>query len=255
MRALGRSIWGLVGLVGLGFAWEWGHLALGPFFLPSPLEAAGALLRMFASGEAETALGSTSAQALGGWALGGLLGFALALAGSLTARAEAMLRPVATVLMGVPPVAWLALALLWLGPGGPTPAFTVAVTILPVIFIAALHGFASRDPLLDELADLFGAPRRQRLTDILLPQLLDQLLPALATALGLAWKVCVMSEVMSSGTGIGGRLATARAHLDLPETMAWVLLVTLLVLICDFALIAPLRNWLTQSREPLAAAT
>jgi NitT/TauT family transport system permease protein len=59
---------------------------------------------------------------------------------------------------------------------------------------------------------------------------------------------------MSSGTGIGGRLATARAHLDLPETMAWVLLVTLVVLACDLALLAPLRQWLTAARAPLSRA-
>jgi NitT/TauT family transport system permease protein len=154
----------------------------------------------------------------------------------------------------VPPVAWLAIALLWLGPRGPTPAFTVAVTILPIVYVAAFEGLASRDARLDELSLAFRAPRRQWLTDILAPQWLGQLLPALTTALGLAWKVCVMSEVMSSGTGIGGRLATARAHLDLPETMAWVLLVTLVVLACDLALLAPLRQWLTAARAPLSRA-
>ena len=229
-------------------------MAGGPFFLPSPWEAVAALARLFASGDAGAAIAATGAQSLGGWVVDGGLGLALAGGASVSPRLEAMLRPIAIVLLGVPPVAWLAIALLWLGPRGPTPAFTVAVTILPIVYVAAFEGLAARDPRLDELSLAFRAPRRQWLQDILLPQWLGQLLPALTTALGLAWKVCVMSEVMSSGTGIGGRLATARAHLDLPETMAWVLLVTLIVLVCDLALIAPLRQWLIAARTPLSRA-
>ena len=108
--------------------------------------------------------------------------------------------------MGVPPIAWIVLALLWFGPDGPGAAFTVAVSILPLVFVAVLQGMNTRAAALDEMALLFRAPPLQRFTDLLFPQLLAQLLPAAASALGYAWKVCVMSEVMGSGTGIGGRL-------------------------------------------------
>jgi NitT/TauT family transport system permease protein len=248
-RAFG---WGIVGLALLWFAWVAGAYAFGPFVLPRPAEAAGRLCELFASGEATKALLSTGAQALSGWLVACLVGFALALIAALSPAIEAALRPIATVLLGVPPVAWLVLALLWFGPAGAAPAFTTAVAIFPVVFIAALQGFSSRDPQLDEMADLFRAPPLQRFTDITLPQLLDHLLPAMATALGFAWKVCVMSEVMSSGTGIGGRLATARAHLDLPETMAWIMLVMALVLVCDLALVAPMRARFGHKRQNAA---
>jgi NitT/TauT family transport system permease protein len=245
-RAIG---WGLVGLALLWFAWGLGAQTFGPFVLPRPGEAAGRLFELFASGEATTALVSTGAQALTGWIVACAVGFALALIAALSPAIEAALRPIATVLLGVPPVAWLVLALLWFGPSGAAPAFTTAVAVFPVVFVAALQGFAARDAQLDEMAHLFRAPPWQRFIDIVLPQLLDHLLPAMATALGFAWKVCVMSEVMSSGSGIGGRLATARAHLDLPETMAWIMLVMLLVLVCDLALVAPLRAFLGRQRS------
>jgi NitT/TauT family transport system permease protein len=248
MRAARRIGWGVAGLALLWFAWGWGAQAFGPFVLPRPAEAAKRLLELFGSGDATKALLATGAQALAGWLVACLVGLALALLAAASGAAEAALRPIATVLLGVPPVAWLVLALLWLGPSGGAPAFTTAVAIFPVVFVAALQGFASRDPQLDEMADVFCAPPLQRFTDVALPQLLVHLLPAMATALGLAWKVCVMSEVMSSGTGIGGRLATARAHLDLPETMAWIMLVMALVLVCDIALVAPLRGRLARQR-------
>jgi NitT/TauT family transport system permease protein len=253
MTTLGRLGWSLVGLVALWLAWAWCHAALGPFVLPRPEEAARELLRLFASGEAVAALTASGIQALDGWLIGCLLGFVLALVGASSRPAETALRPVATVLLGVPPVAWLVLALLWFGPSGAAPAFTVTVAIFPVVFVAALQGLQSRDPALDEMARLFRAPPLQRFTDVLLPQLLAHLLPAAATALGFAWKVCIMAEVMGSGTGIGGRLATARAYLDLPQAMAWILLIMLLVLACDLALIAPVRCWLALRRDVPAA--
>ncbi|MEI2735680.1 MAG: ABC transporter permease subunit [Rhodoblastus sp.] len=248
MRPAGRLLWGAIGLAAVWCAWAWGAHALGPFVLPRPADAATRLVELFASGEAFGALASTATQALAGWIIACCVGFALALVAAFAAPVEMALRPIATVLLGVPPVAWLVLALLWLGPAGAAPAFTTAVANFPVVFVAALQGLAARDPDLDEMAESFRASPRQRFTDILFPQVLDHLLPAMATALGFSWKVCVMAEVMSSGTGIGARLATARAHLDLPETMAWIMLVMALVLVCDLMLVAPLRAWLGRLR-------
>jgi len=233
------SLSGLAALVGV---WAALHVAYGPLVLPRPDFAAWELLHLFASGEAQQAVAATLLHALGGWATGGLAGLLLALLAGFWSPAGLALRPVAIVLLGTPPIAWLVLAALWFGANGFDAGFTVAVVILPIVFVAALQGLDSRDPDLDEMAAGFSAPPWQRLTDILAPQMLSHLLPALATALGMALKVCVMSEVMASGTGIGGRLAAARANLDLTETLAWVLLVVALVLALDLVIVAPFRR-------------
>ncbi|MFT4095539.1 MAG: ABC transporter permease subunit [Rhodoblastus sp.] len=248
MKAASRLGYGVCGLALLWLAWSAGARVFGPFVLPQPAEAAARLAELFASGEATAAIATTGAQALGGWLSACFAGLLLASAAAFLPPLEAATRPVATILLGVPPVAWLVLALLWFGPAGAAPAFVTSIAIFPVVFVAALQGLAARDPLLDEMADMFRAPLRQRVADILLPQALGHLLPAMATALGFAWKVCVMAEVMSAGTGIGARLASARAHLDLPETMAWIMLVMGLALVCDLALIAPLRGLFDRQR-------
>lgn len=51
-----------------------------------------------------------------------------------------------------------------------------------------------------------------------------------------------MAEVLGGGTGIGRRLETARANLDLPETMAWIAIVLFLIVICDGIFLSPLRK-------------
>ncbi|MFL9829009.1 ABC transporter permease subunit, partial [Rhodoplanes sp. SY1] len=119
----------------------------------------------------------------------------------------------------------------------------------------AAQGVAARDRKLSEMAQVYGAPPLLRLRALLLPQLLDHLLPALATALAFAWKVAVMAEVLGGGVGIGGRIADARAHLDLAETMAWILLAIALLLACDAVLLAPVRRRLAGRRPAVATIT
>lgn len=249
LARVARLLLGLAGLAALALAWEAGHRAFGPFVLPSPVEAADTLVRLFADGVALPALRVTVANALGGFLAGAVLGTALGVLAGLSWPVGATLRPVMTITLGVPPIAWVVLALLWFGPQGGAPAFTVLVTAMPIVFAGAAQGVCARDPKLSEMARVYGAPPVLRLRALLLPQLLDHLLPALATALAFAWKVSVMAEVLGGGTGIGGAIAEARAHLDLPETMAWILLVVLLLLVFDGILLSPIRRRLAERGE------
>jgi NitT/TauT family transport system permease protein len=248
MNRLLRILCSLSGLAALVGAWAAIHALYGPLVLPRPDLAARELLRLLVSGEAQPALAATLLHSLGGWAAGGLSGLLLALLAGFWRPAALALAPVATVLLGTPPIAWLLLAALWFGANGFDAGFTVAVVVAPIVFVAALQGFHDRDPDLDEMAAGFCAPKWLVFTDILAPQMLSHLLPAAATALGMALKVCVMSEVMASGTGIGGRLAAARANLDLTEALAWILLVVALVLTLDLVILAPVRRSLQASR-------
>jgi NitT/TauT family transport system permease protein len=240
--AVSRVLLSVTGLAAVVAGWALVHAVYGPLVLPRPAEAARELLRLIANGEAERAMSATLFHSLAGWSVGCAIGLALALLGGLWEPAGLALRPVATAFLGLPPVAWLVLAALWFGANGFDAGFTVAVVVAPVVFVAAIHGLDRRDPRFDEMAAGFCAPPWQKFTDILAPQIFAHFLPAAATALGMALKVCVMSEVMASGTGIGGQLAAARSNLDLVAAMAWILLVVALALILDLALIEPFRR-------------
>jgi NitT/TauT family transport system permease protein len=248
------AAWGGLGLAGLALGWTTIHLASGPFVLPSLADTGAAFVRLFAVGAAPEALGVTLIHALGGALLGGLAGAMLGVAGGLIRPLGATLRPVALAILGVPPVAWVVLALLWFGPGLVSPLFTVAVTTAPILFAAALGAVATRDSLLTEMATVFRLSRRTRLTRLLLPEMAAAMAPALSTGFALAWKVALTAELLGDGSGIGGRFATARAHLDLAEAMAWVVLVVIFVLLSDAVMLAPLRRWIGAGRRGRAMA-
>jgi len=232
-RPTRHLIFAACGIAGLIALWQWGYVWGGPFVLPPPQDTAVFLWQLVADGKLWQPALVTFGNVLLGFGVGAAIGLALGLLGGFIDEIGAALQPVSTIILGIPPIAWIVLALLWFGPRGFAPAFTVAVGIAPVIFAGALAGMRSAAPDLDELAEAFALGWRQKLFEIRLPQVAVALLPALATALGLAWKISIMAEVLSGGTGIGGKIADARAQLDLTATMGWIVVVVILLLVTD----------------------
>jgi NitT/TauT family transport system permease protein len=251
---LGDGLYGGFGLLLLALGWVVLNRQSGPFVLPSLADTAASFMALLASGGAGRQLAVTLVHAVGGAACGAAIGFLCGLAGGLMRPFGATLRPVATAVLGIPPVAWVVLALLWFGPGLFTPLFTVTVTTAPILFASTIAGVEARDANLAEMADVFGLSRRTRFLRILLPELAVHVSPGLSTTFALAWKVALTAEVLGDGTGIGGAFATARAHLDLPEAMAWIWLVVLFLLVTDGLLLGPLRRWIRGHRPTATPA-
>jgi NitT/TauT family transport system permease protein len=241
--------WGALGLALLAVGWSWINAVSGPFVLPSLADTGAALWRIVIAGTAFGALAVTLLHAVGGAVLGAALGFALGLGGGLVRPLGAALMPAVTAVLGVPPVAWIVLAFLWFGTGLAAPLFTVTITALPIVFASTLQGVRVRDPALIEMATVFRLPARARFFRMTLPELAVHIAPALSTAFAISWKVALTAEVLGDGSGIGGAFATARAHLDLAEAMAWIVVVIAFLLVSDSLLLGPLRRWIAGSRE------
>lgn len=248
-RSFLDGVWPALGLAVLAAGWAFVHASAGPFVLPSLTDTARAFLRIVGDGSAIDALGVTLVHAVGGAALGAAAGFLLGLAGGSLRQIGAALAAPITAILGVPPVAWIVLAFLWFGTGLLAPLFTVTITALPIVFAATLQGMRARDPGLAEMAHAFRLPRRARFFRLLLPELAVHVAPALSTAFAISWKVALTAEVLGDGSGIGGGFAAARAHLDLAEAMAWIVLVVCFLLLSETMLLGPLRRWIAGHRE------
>ncbi len=249
-QLLPDPFWSAIGLAMLALGWSVLNRAYGPFVLPSLSDTALALGRIVMSGAALPAIGATLLHAVCGGLLGATLGVAIGVAGGHIRPLGVAIAPVATVVLAIPPIVWVVLSLLWFGPGGLGPLFTVAVTTMPIVFGATLQGMRARDPHLAEMAQVFRLSLRSRLLRITIPELATILAPAFASAFAIAWKVALTAEVLGDGSGVGGRFATARAHLDLAEAMAWIVLVVACVLASDILLLGRLRRWMIRSRTP-----
>lgn len=187
-------------------------------------------------------------RALAGFVIAAGIGTAAGLLAGYSFAAMRLMKPVLTVMLGVPPIGWIVLALIWFGSSGGTAVLTVVIASAPVSFAGALEGVARRDRQLDTMAQAFGASWAYRLRTVTLPHVLSYLFPAWTTTAGSAWKVTVMAELLSSSGGIGGELATARALFDIPQVTAWLSITVILALLTDYGLLHPFREALERWR-------
>lgn len=249
---IGRYVWagwaGAAGLFCFAAVWQFGHEIYGSFILPSPLETVLALIDLYSMpGVAEIA-GNSIFRALVGFLLAALIGTVLGTLAGYFFAAMRLLRPMVTLLMGVPPIAWIVLAIIWFGSSGGSAILTVVIASFPVAFAGGLEGVATRDRALEQMARSYGASSFTRFRTVTLPHLLSYLYPAWITTAGNAWKVVVMAEVLSNTGGIGGALANSRALFDIPQVMAWILLVVIFALMTEYLLLQPVREALERWR-------
>lgn len=233
-RYRSRSL--LLGLTTLGLIlllWQWGAQRYTPVILPAPGEVLAALRSLSGQPRLWRAIAATTFHVVTGFGLALSIGGMLGLLAGRQPWIRPTLAPVAAVLLGTPPIAWLVLTMVWFGLGHANSIFTVAVTVGPMVFAGVADAVMSLDPQLLAVAQVYQLRGQARLQSLDWPHLVSRLLPALVAGLGLAWRVAIMSEVLATPNGIGAELNTARANLDTAEVMAWITVAIALVLVSD----------------------
>ncbi|MFT0531317.1 ABC transporter permease [Castellaniella hirudinis] len=250
---LGRFFWsgwaGLAGLCLLAALWQAGHEAYGDFILPAPLATLSSAIRFLADGTARDLLLLTSWRALQGFAACAVVGGIAGLAAGYSPATLRLTQPILTVLLGVPPIAWIVLAMIWFGSGDTTVAVTILISAVPLVFAGAVEGVVARDRGLDAMAQVFGAGPVRRFTHVAWRQIATHLLPVLIIALGTAFKVAVMAELLANAGGVGGALARARSMLSIDDALAWVCLTVIALIAVEYGLIRPIKAEMERWRE------
>lgn len=240
---------GLAALCLLAAAWQAGHEAYGPFILTSPLETLREIRMLAADRDAWSIATMTLQRAVTGVSLVTAVGVILGVASGYSPATLRIAAPLITVLLGVPPIAWIVLAMIWFGPSDATVRTVILVAALPVVFMGAAQGIATRDRGLDRMAQAFGAGPVRRFLTVGIRQTTTTLFPALALALGTAFKVAVMAELLANAGGIGGALADARINLDIAQALAWVVIAVILLLIVEYTLVHPVKGEIDRWRR------
>lgn len=152
-------------------------------------------------------------------------------------------------MMGMPPIAWIVLAMIWFGMGDATVEFTVVVASLPIVFVGALQGTRTLEDKFDEMADVFKVPFFMKLFDIYLPHIFSYVFPAWVAALGMAWKIVVMAELLATSDGLGASLAMARSQLDTASALAIVVTMVGLLMIAEYIFLEPIKREVEKWRD------
>jgi NitT/TauT family transport system permease protein len=219
---------GVVGLAGLGGAWEVAARlhAIDPVVLASPGRVAAALARQWRSGELAVDL-LTSGAAFGlAFGLALVVGGALGLLMGLVRDVESALLPCLWFLYSAPLVAFQPLLVVWLGFGfRPVVALAAGLAALPIA-VNTHAAVRATDPTLLRVVRAFGGRRRDELVKVLLPAALPLVLAGLRIGAGRVLVGIVVGEMFGANAGLGYRLAFYGARLRAPDVLAPLLGVT-----------------------------
>ena len=210
--------------------------------LPGP----GLVLRRFLSLAGTSAfwltVGTSILRVMAGILSAVVLGILLAVLTENSALCKALLSPVMVLIRSTPVASFIILALIWLG-RGILPAFISALMVLPVIWANVSAGIAAQDPLLLEMARVYGFSRRRVLRRITLPSVLPYFRSALSSALGLGWKAGIAAEVLTvPQPSIGKMIFESKLYLETTDLFAWTLAVVLLSLLIERILLKLVRR-------------
>ena len=248
-RPVHSSTGGAIGIFLAIAAWEQAASHLVPLILPSPRLVLAESIKLLSDRAGWEAIAPTAYRASIGFAVGFAAGMIIGVIAGSSRAFDKAADPVVTLLMAMPPIAWVVLALIWFGINDGAALFTVAVTVGPVMAVAARGGLAARDPGLDRMAELFEAPATVRLIDVRMPQIVSHIAPAGITALALAVKVAVMVELLALADGLGAALARARVDLESTRAFAWIVIMLVLVLGFERGVLRPLHRHVERWRN------
>lgn len=216
--------------------------------LPSPAATLKSLARLIGEGGFFTSVFASLLRVVAGYLCAVLFGVALGALTAASSFADALLRPVRSLVKATPVASFILLIMLWLK-SPIVPAFTAFLMVLPVVWANVQEGIRATDVTLLEMAKLFRFGRGKILRHIYLPSVLPQLLAACATGLGLAWKASVAAEVIArTANSIGKQLIESKNYLETADMFAWTAVVILLSVLLERALLRLLRYVRSGSR-------
>ena len=134
--------------------WAWGSAIFGEFMLPAPADVfqkALDLLKHFQQNE----IGISLWRSVVGIGIALIVGLTAGLIAGSFKTAMALLKPVITILLSMPPIIWVVMALFWFGFGNPSVLFTIIVLVAPLTFASAAMGMASVNKQHEELFDAY----------------------------------------------------------------------------------------------------
>jgi len=228
------------GVLGAALFWLglWAAAAAGigqPLLLPDPVSVLETFARLLVTAPFWQAVGWSMLRAVSAFAIGVVLGTALAAGAATISPLRALLRPALAAVRATPVTSFIILALVWLK-AGMVPVLTGALMVLPIVWGNVSQGIEGTDPKLLEMARAYGFSHAKILGKLYVPSVLPAFLSACVTGMGLCWKATIAAEVIGRPKGaIGAFLYDAKIFLETDALFAWTLAVILLSLALERA--------------------
>ena len=215
------ALWEAAGRAGL----------LNPLFAPSPSRVWVALVDLFADGRIWPHLEATFSAALGGLALGIVVGVLLGVAAALIPLVAELLEPVMSVLNAIPRVILAPLFVIWLGIGIASKIALSFILVAVLIFFTVYTGIRQVDRKLVERVVTLGGNRLALVRHVYLPSVTAWVLGNLKVAVGFAFTGACVGEFVAATHGLGYLLSFAQSTYNAALMFALILLILVVVML------------------------
>lgn len=187
--------------------WGLASLNVNPDFLPSPRDVWEEGLRLFNHPVGGTSLlghlGFSLRRVLIAFGMAILLGLPLGLLMGWNRTCDKIIAPVFEVLRPIPPIAWIPIAILWLGVAEGSKIFICFVGAFVIMILNSYTGMRYVDPLLIDAARSFGASRSQQFFNVAVPACMPSIFAGVQNALSMAWMCVLAAEMVGAREGVG----------------------------------------------------
>jgi len=182
-------------------------LGLGGKYLPSPLQVFEEAIRLFTVKIAGNTIWMhiyySVRRVLIAYFLALVTGLPLGLYMGWNRTFDKIAKPIFELLRPIPPIAWIPLAILWLGIGEGPKIFIVYVGAFVIFVLNSYTGMRYTDTLLIDAARTFGASRRQQFFNVAFPASLPSVFAGIQNALSMAWMCVLAAEMVGGREGVG----------------------------------------------------
>lgn len=211
-------IWQLVVVAGL----------LDQRFFPTPIQVAGAIGDLAASGELWEDVSASLQRIAIGFVLGAVPGVVLGLLMGWFKSVRAFFNPLIAATYPIPKIALLPLFLVIFGIGETSKVVTVATAGFFLVLIATADGVSRIDPVLIQAAQNYGAKRGRLFTKVILPATLPAIWTGLRLSLGVSLLIIVAAEFIAANNGIGELIWTSWSTLAVAKMYAGLVVIAVL---------------------------
>jgi taurine transport system permease protein len=220
--------------IAIGLAvWQLLAIKYGSSLMASPADTAIAAKDLAADGTLLNSIIASSRRILIGWGLGVIVGAPVGLLMGRVRVIRQLLDPYIEFFRFIPPIAFVTLAVVWLGIGESSKVVLIFYTSVFVVTLNTIAGVLSINESKLRAAASLGANRWQVLRSVVLPATVPHIVTGARLAMGNSFLTIVSAEIVAADTGIGALIWQSRNYGRVDWIFLGIIVLGLLGFTCD----------------------
>jgi taurine transport system permease protein len=224
--------------------WQIASLNVAPLFLPSPLDTWHGFLELVDDGSLSTSVLASSGRIIVGWGMGLAVGVPLGIFMGYFTWVRRLFDPYIEFFRFIPPIAFVTLAVIWLGPGEASKVALIFYTSVFIVTLNTIAGTLSVPESRLRAAASLGAGPLTILRTVIVPSTVPYMVTGARLAMGNSFLTIVSAEIVAAQEGLGALIWNARNYSRTEWVFTGIIILGLLGFLFDRILRITARNLL-----------